>query len=824
MMTTTLNNKNTQDGGSWQQSFVPTYSERVKKAKKRATQTAEICIEHARAEIKAFEQYKNEPRIIQRARFLETYLRDKTIHILEDELIVGNVNSKVRGQTISGTSGRYFAFQLKEAYDNPEKAAKIHYQAISMDGVVTPEEKKELEEVILPYFNGKTLLEYNYARLDDELKAKTCQVTSTCQHIPNVNRMSMLRDPGHQMPNFEKVLIKGLKGIREEVEWYMAQLDQPYSHFELKEKRDFYKAVLITLDAAMAYAKRFAELAREMATKEDNPKRKKELQRIAEVCDRVPANPARDWWEAVQSVWMIHAIGDCELPGGTNNLGRFDQYMYPYYKKSIIDEKTMTHDEALELLELFQIKIVCARGASVSLNIGGQTRDGKDAGNEVSMLCLEADEQLSILSPETSFRVWAGTPDKYLRKAVEVLRLGRGKPKFTGDRKAIKMMSKAFPELTIEDWREYALLGCSATTLPNINMPNMSEGESNVAKIVELMLNNGKCALCGEQIGPLTGDPRTFESIEGVRQAFREQVSYWLKYSAKGTKVFKESQASLLPAPFSSSLVEGPLQKAVDVLQGGTWYTTYAMYLVGLADSADSLGVIDKLIYRDKKITWDQLLEAVKANWKGYENLRQLCINDAPKYGNDNDYADEWAAWVMDTWQNSIDWINTQKDLLPFWGGKWLGKTAIGNMNVDHGKLVGGLPNGHMNPNPVADAVSPAQGMDRNGPTAVIKSVSKLPKHRLAGGGPINLRISPQLLATDRDIDNFVSFIRTIEELGIYHVQFNVISSDILRKAMKDPDNYRDLMVRVGSFVSYFVSLAEEQQWDIINRTEHQGL
>ena len=824
MMTTVFSNKKVQDIGSWQRAFVPTYSERVKKAKARATQTPEICIEHARAEMKAFEQYKDEPRIIQRARFLETYLRDKTIHILEDELIVGNVNSKVRGQTISGTSGRYFAFQLKEAYDNPANASKIRYKAISMDGVVTPEEKKELEEVILPYFEGKTLLEYNYARLDDELKAKTCQVTSNCQHIPNVNRMSMLRDPGHQMPNFEKVLVKGLKGIREEVEWYMSQLDQPYSHFELKEKRDFYKSVLITLDAAMAYAKRFADLAREMADKEDNPRRKKELQRIAEVCDRVPANPARDWWEAMQSVWMIHAIGDCELPGGTNNLGRFDQYMYPYYKKSVIDEKTMTHDEALELLELFEIKVVCARGASVSLNIAGQTRDGKDACNDVTLLCLEADEQLSILSPETSFRVWAGTPDKYLRKAVEVIRLGRGKPKFTGDRKAIKMMSKAFPNLTIEDWREYTLLGCSATTLPHINMPNMSEGESNVAKIVELTLNNGKCALCGEQIGPLTGDPSTFESIEGVRQAFREQVFFWLKYSAKGTKVFKESQASLLPAPFSSSLVEGPLQKGIDVLQGGTWYTTYAMYLVGLADSADSLGVIDKLIYRDKKITWDQLLEAINANWKGYENLRQLCMNDVPKYGNDNDYADDWAAWVMDTWQNSIDWINTQKDLLPFWGGRWLGKTAIGNMNVDHGKLVGGLPNGHMNPNPVADAVSPAQGMDRNGPTAVIKSVSKLPKHRLAGGGPINLRISPQLLATNRDIDNFVSFIRTIEELGIYHVQFNVISSDILRKAMKEPDNYRDLMVRVGSFVAYFVNLTKEEQMDIINRTEHQGL
>ena len=311
----------------------------------------------------------------------------------------------------------------------------------------------------------------------------------------------------------------------------------------------------------------------------------------------------------------------------------------------------------------------------------GQTRNGKDACNDVSMLCLEADEQLNILQPETSFRIWAGTPDKYLKKAAEVVKLGRGKPKFTGDRKAIKMMAKAFPDLTLEDWREYALMGCS-------------EGESNVAKLVELTLNNGKCAICGAQIGPLTGDPRTFESIEAVKKAFREQVFYWMNFSVKGTKVFKESQAALLPAPFSSSLAEGPLQKGIDIIQGGSWYTIYSMYLVGLADSADSFAVIDKLIYRDQKITWDQLLKALKDNWEGHENLRQLCINGVPKYGNDNDFADEWAVWVMNTWQDSLDWINTQRDLLPSWGGKWVGKTAIGNMNVDHGKLVGGLPNG----------------------------------------------------------------------------------------------------------------------------------
>ena len=825
-MTIVLGKKKVQDVGTWQEYFVPSYSQRVKKAKNRGFQTPEICLERARAEMKAYEQYKNEPRIIQRARFLETYLKEKTIFILEDELVVGNLISKVCGHEISGTTGHYLTFQRKEALNGPinfEISYKDIVEVLSKEGILHPEERKELEEVIFPYFKGKTFVEYNLERLNDELKEKASVWTSSCRHIPNGELFSMKLDAGHQMPNNEKVLVKGLKGIRKEVEWYMAQLDQPYSHFGLQEKRDFYNAVLITLDAAMAYAKRYADLAREMAVKEDNPKRKKELDRIAEVCEQVPANPARDWWEAVQSVLMIHIIAGCELSGWTNSFGRFDQYMYPFYKKSVIDEKTMSHDEALELLECFQINISCATEGALALNIGGQTRDGKDACNEVTMLCLEAIEQLSIREPETAMRIWAGTPDKYLRKAAEVVRLGRGQPKFTGDREGIKMMAKGFPDLTIEDWREYAMLGCAASTLPHITMAHVASGIFNIAKIVELVLNNGKCALCGKQIGPLTGDPRTFESIEAVREAFRQQVFYWMKYYVKATKVLKESQSRLLQAPFCSSLSEGPLQKGIDIAQGGTWYTTYAMYLLGLADTADSLGVIDKLIYRDKKITWDQLLEATKANWEGYENLRQLCINSVPKYGNDDDFADEWAAWVMDIHQDSIDWINTQKDLLPYWGGKWLGKSAIGNMNVDYGPLVIGLPNGRINPKPLADTISPSQGMDRNGPTAVIKSVSKLPKHRLAAGGSVNLSLSPQLLATDRDIDNFVSFLRTIEELGIYQIQFNVISSDTLRKAMKEPQNYRDLMVRVGSFVAYFVDLTEETQLDIISRTKHQS-
>ncbi len=821
--------KETKDVGSWQEFFVPTFSERMKRLREDAIRTPEICLERARAEMKVYEQYKDEPRVIQRARFLETYLKEKSVFIGDDDIIVGNINSKVRGSIIDGTMSSWLEKELGDPVKDPQLRPFDKH-------IIHPEERKELREVIIPYFKGKTLIDYNLERVDAELKEKAYPSTSSCPHIPDIADRSMARDAGHQMANYEKVLHKGLKGIRAEVEYYLAQVDQPYNHHSLQEKRDFYKAVLISIDAATAYAKRYADLAREKASKEADLKRKKELERIAEVCEQVPANPARDWWEAVQSVWMLHVIISCELSALVHCFGRFDQYLYPFYKKSVIDKKTMTRDEALEILECFWIKtngsvlrsyalvkVLTGMGLGNVLTMGGQTRDGKDACNEVTMLCLEADEQVGVLLPETAIRIWEGTPDKYLRKATELVRLGRGKPKFIYDRKGVQMVAKSYPDLSIEDWREYALLGCTETNLPGITMGAIFEGVSVVAKIMELVVNNGKCAICGKQIGPLTGDPRTFESIEGVRRAFREQVFYWMTYLVKGAKELKENQSRWYPAPFSSSLCEGPMQKGIDITQGGAWHTNYGLFLAGLADAADSLGAIDRLIYREKKVNWDELTQALKANWIGYDNLRQLCINGVPKYGNDNDYADEWAAFVMDTWYDSIDWINTQKDLAPRWGGKYIGAMTTGSNTVAYGHNVGSLPSGHIYPTPLADTMSPVQGMDKNGPTAVIKSASKLPTHRFALGGPLNLRLSPQLVATERDINNLIAFLRAIEAQGIYHVQFNIISSALLRKAMKEPENYRDLMVRVASFTVYFVDLTEEQQLDIINRTEHQG-
>ena len=829
-MSIVLGTKKADEIGAWQEVFVRTCSERVKKAIRRAVRTPEICLEHARAEMKVYEQYKDEPRIIQRARVFDTYLREKTIFILEDELIVGNVNSKIRGSAIWG---ELYARFLDEELDDPVK----DFQIRGVDRhIIHPEERKELREVIIPYFKNKTLQDRLYSMADEDVKEKAFGMTASCKHIPNFADLMVQQDAGHMLANYEKELYKGLKGIKEEVEWYKAQLDQPYMHYGAQQTGDFYDAALITINAAMVYAKQYANLAHEMASKEANPTRKKELERIAEVCDWVPANPARDWWEALQSVLFIQVLLYCEQVNYANSFGRFDQYMYPFYKKSVIDEKTMTRDEALELLECFWVKdaeftelynydtalVQAGFPISQTLLIGGQTRDGKDACNEVTILCLEAEEQVGLIQPEIAMRVWEGTPHEYLKKAVEVVRLGRGKLKFYSDRKAILMEKKAYPNLTIEDWRDYAVIGCVELALPHITMQHSFTGLFNVAKIVELVLNNGKCAICGKQIGPLTGDPRTFESMEGVKQALREQVFYWMKHLCHGVTIEMQNQAEMMQLPFTSSLLEGPLQKGVDVIQGGCWYTAYGIMLAGLADAADSLAVIDKLVYRDKKVTWDQLLEAPKANWEGYEELRQLCINGVPKYGNDNDYADRFAAWVMDTWYDAVDWANGQKDLLPRYGGEFHGSIIVANSPVGFGAATGSLPNGHVYPKPLADTMSPVQGMDRNGPTAVIKSVGKMPSHRYAMGTTLNQRLSPQLLVTDRDLDNFVAYLRTFEELGVFHIQFNVISADLLRKAMKEPEKYRDLMVRVASYCSYFVELDEPTQLDIINRTEQQ--
>ncbi len=818
--------------GSWQQFFVPTCSDRVKKAKHRVLTSMEICLERARAQMKVLKQYEKEPMIIQRARMFETYLREKTVFILEDELIIGNITSKTRGGSFAAEMVDFMDAEL----DDPNKDFQVRPHE---KFIITPEERKELREEIIPFFKGKTLGDYILARADEEIKAKAYSVTAIDPHIPVIGDLSLYKDLGHQMVNYEKVLCKGLKGIREEVEMYLTELEQPYTRYGRESKGDFYRATLICIDAVIDYAKRYADLASSMAAGQSNAERRRELEHIAEICAHVPLNPARNWWEALQSLWMIHLAVHCEIFNVANSLGRFDQYMYPFYKKSVLEEKTISREFALELLECVWIKFnewaillsydvasfQPGQGLSQTVTIGGQKRDGTDACNEVTMLCLEAEEQVGLPHPDLAMRLWSGTPNSYIKKAVEVIRLGRGKPKFISDQKAIQMAAKGHQYLTVEDLRECSVMGCTELTMPHNSMLHSWEGICLTTKILELTLFNGKCTLCNKQLGPATGDPRQFASMSEFQRAYLEQLYYWMKLMIKGIQVVKEVQAERLMIPFSSALSDGPLQKGRDIAQGGSWFNNCGIYLAGLADTADSLAVIGKLIYLDKKITWDELLLALKDNWEGHEDLRQLCINGVPKYGNDNDYADSWAIWVMDSWYDCVDWINNQRDLAPkpFPESLYLGAGMIGQSNVSFGPVISALPNGRSNPRPTADCISPFPGVDRKGATAVIKSISKLPTQRFAMGGLLNLRLSAQLVANDADIERFIAFLRSVEELGVYHTQFNVVSTELLREAMENPEDYRDLLVRVASYMAYFVELTQEQQSDIISRTEYQG-
>ena len=826
-------NRSAKHVGAWQEVLDAVRSDRIEKARERVRKEPELCLERVRAEIKAYRQYKDQPSIIQRARFLEIFLKEKTKIILGDELIVGTIGSKTRSAFITTANVPSFA----EEMDDPEKDFSTRpYDKI----LIHPDERRELREEIIPAVQQeiKSLFQHNLNTVDRDILEHTAPGVSSCPHIPIIGDVSMTREAGHMFLNFETVLYKGIKSVRAEVLQRMSELDAPYRHFDTKQRREFYESVLITLDAATEYFKSYAGLARYMSLEEDDPRRKKELERIAEVCEHVSENPARDWWEALQSIWFMFSLSWMEhATFAVHFLGRIDQILYPFFKKTVEEEKKMTREEAMELLECFLVKFnepawalnyewsqwATGQGLSQTMVIGGQTAKGEDACNEVTLMVIEAMGNLRLNQPEFAMRVWEGTPTRYLKKAAELIRLGLGYPKFIGDRKGILMASKAYPDLTIEDWRQFSVAGCSEIGIPYITMDNAYEGIALAAKWMELVLSSGKCAVCGRQIGPETGDPRTFTSMEQVKDAYRRQVFYWGEYMAKAEKIFKENQSEWYPAPFCSAFAEGPLDRGRDITRGGAWYTLYGFLLASIADAADSLGVIDKLIFTDKKMTWDDLLKALNANWEGHENLRQLCVNGVPKYGNDDDYSDGWAVWVADVWADLIDWLNTRKDLIPKWGGRYLAGGLVAIASTQFGEAIGATPNGRKHPQPIADTCSPVQGVDRNGPSAVAKSFGKLPTYRWALSGLINLRLNPDLFSTDADIERFVGFIRSCEELGLYHVQFNIISADLLREALKEPEKHRDLLVRVASYVAYFVELSPNQQMDIINRTEQQG-
>ncbi len=786
-------------------------SERVRKLRERILCQPEICLERGYLITESYKETENEPPVIRRARALQKILQEMTIKIEDEELIVGRATSKLRGgPLIPEVHWRWYL----------EEMDALSTREWDRFAPLTEAEKSKMKD-FLPYWNGKSLYDKWHAMLpEDALKLKHViqAPVSSC-----INNMHL----AHISPDYELVLGKGLNYIKK-------QVDDELGKLNLAEMKDFNKyqflnAVKITLEAATGFARRYAELAASLAEKEKDTQRKAELLKIAEMCRWVPDNPARNFYEALQSVWFTHIVLMMEGWGPGINFGRADQYLYPFYKKDV-EEGRLTREEARELIALLYIKMngsVTPQGSEIvktfaghpiwaNVTLGGLTKDGRDAVNELSYLFLDAEEDVRLTAEDLVIRIHKNTPDAFLMKACEVAKLLRGKLKFLSDETTIQqLLTDGKP---IEFARDYIIAGCNTPTVPGRSQ-DIAGQMFNLPLMLELALNNGVSRITGRLIGTRTGDPRKFKSYGEVWQAYKKQVEALLPVLVLFRNADRKLFAEYCPTPFQSSLFHGCIEKGIDITNGGTYpYMTHYLSLTGASNVGDSLAAIKKSVFEDKKLTLDRLIDALDRNFEGEEEMLHI-LRSAPKFGNDDDYVDSIVNDVV---------VHCSADAAKYKGiaGSKTNVAAIAvTGNVPMGFIVGALPDGRRAGEPLSEGgISPYQGRNVSGPTATMRSVAKLDHMKLTGGSVLNMRFNPEVLKDDGKMRKFASLIRTFCETGGALVQFNIVDTETLRDARQHPEKYRDLLVRVATYSAYFVELGPELQEDIIARMEFQEL
>jgi pyruvate formate-lyase/glycerol dehydratase family glycyl radical enzyme len=783
---------------------------RVNKLREGMLRTPELCIERGYLITESYRETESEPPLIRRAKALAKILAGMTIHIEDGELIVGRTTSKRRGgPLIPEINSDWY---LKEM----DTISTREWDRFSP---LREEEKAKMKE-FLPYWKGKSLYDKwraivpeNALKLNFKIQAPVGAYSSNNMHL------------AHTSVDYERVLTKGLNDVKKEVDGELGKLN--LTEIEDFEKFQFLRAVNITLEAATSFAKRYAELARSMAKNEADIQRKAELKRIAEMCDWVPANPARNFYEALQSIWLTYIVVMIEGWGPGISLGRVDQYLYPFYKKDI-EEGRITREEACELLALLYVKLnesVTPFSDEVvrdnpgfamlsNLTLGGVTKEGKDAVNELSYLFLDAEKDARLHSEDLVIRVSKNNPDAFLMKACKVARLLRGKLKFVSDDTAIQqLISDGKP---VEYARDYIVTGCNTPTVParSLDLPG---AVVNLPLMLELALNNGVSRLTGEQMGPKTGDPRKFKSYDEVWEAYKKQVEALLPVIMLLKNSDRQLFAEFAPCPFQSALSQGCIEKGIDIINGGTApYMAHPISAGGAPNVGDSLAAIKKAVFEDKKITMTRLIDALGKNFEGEEEILHI-LNSTPKFGNDDDYVDSIVSEVL------IHISDEAANYKAFAGAKSNMCAMAVTTNVPLGRVVGALPDGRKAGEPLSEGgISPYQGRNVSGPTATMRSVAKLDHVKLTGGSVLNMRFNPDVLKDESKMRKFASLIRTYCESGGYLVQFNIVSSDMLRDAQRHPEKHRDLLVRVATYSAYFVELSPELQNDIIARMEFQ--
>jgi len=742
---------------------------------------------------------------VARALAFKYLLEKKKIRINDGELIVGERGPAPKA---TPTYPEICCHSLKDL-DTLDKRKKIPY-------AVDKKTRQTYAEKVIPFWRNKSIREIIFSQMTDEWKA--------AYEAGVFTEFLEQRAPGHTVLG-DKIYTKGLIDLKKEVKTAMQSFDSatdPAAHRKMEEL----KAMEIAADALIHYAQRHSKAAKELAGKEKNPNRRKELGKIAAVCAHVPAHAPRDFWEALQYYWFVHLGVITEVnPWDAFNPGRLDQHLYPFYAKDL-QNGILTEEKARELLEALWIKFnnhpappkvgVTAEESSTYtdfalINMGGVRADGSDAVNELSYLILDVVDEMRLTQPSSMVQISKKTPDRFLKRALGIIRTGFGQPSVFNTDVIIQELLRQGKR--IEDARNGGASGCVETGAFGTECYILT-GYFNLVKVLEITLNNGFDPETGKRIGLETGEPTQFRSYGELFEAFKRQLNHFVDVKIKGNQVIERLYAEQLPVPFLSLLIDDCITKGKDYNDGGARYNTDYIQGVGLGTATDSLAAVKHNVFDEKTITMTELLKALRADFNGYETLRQRLLNRTPKYGNDDDYADGITRAIFEAYYNAVDGKPNTK------GGCYRINFLPTTVHIYFGKAVGATPDGRKAGEPLSEGISPVQGADRKGPTAVIKSCAKI-DHARTGGTLLNQKFTPQLLADEEGLDKLGSLIRTYFKLDGHHIQFNVISSEMLRDAQKHPEKYRNLIIRVAGYSDYFVDLSAELQNEIIKRTEH---
>ncbi len=754
---------------------------------------------------------------VMRARAFLHLCRHKTLWLGDGELIVGERGPSPKAVPTFPELTCHSLEDLRILNSRP----KTWYR-------VAPECLELYERTVIPYWRGRSLRDRMFAELPPEWR--------DAYDAGLFTEFMEQRAPGHTVLD-DKIYSRGLLDFKDDIAAALARLDflhDPAAY----EKREALKSFEISCDALILFAQRHAELARQTAANESRPQRRAELLRIAEACEWVPARAPRNFHEALQYYWFCHLGVITELNGWDSfNPGHLDQHLWPFYQRGLADG-TLTPESARELLECFFIKfnnhpappkvgVTAAESGTytdfANINLGGLLRDGADGSNGLSELLLEIIEDMHLLQPSSNLQLSRKTPDALLKRALRVVRQGFGFPSiFNADTVVQEQLRQG---KTLEDARAGGCSGCVEVGAFGKEAYILT-GYFNLVKVLEIALHNGRDPRTGKQLGPTTGAPESFTNFESLFAAFRQQLHHFVEIKVRGSRLIERMFADEMPAPFLSVLIDDCIKNGRDYNAGGARYNNTFIQMVGLGSITDCLSAMKELCFAEgqpaassaaARVTLPDLVKVLDANFAGHEILRQRLVNRTHKYGNDDDYADDL---MLEVFRACFEEVDNRPDAR---GGRYRVEMLPTTCHIYFGTVTGAMPDGRKAGLPLSEGISPVQGADRQGPTAVIKSAAKM-DHVKTGGTLLNLKFTPGLVNTEEGLDKWARLVRSYFRLDGHHVQFNVVTADALRQAQARPEEHRDLIVRVAGYSDYFCDLSSELQEEIISRTEHQEL